>query len=78
MVLSPDACKHGARWRTARGLIVLCGMHVFVVWLVAAVLVLLWLLGVTGAIPAGGWIHLLLVAAVIALGASVLTRPRVV
>jgi hypothetical protein len=50
----------------------------YLLWVVAGILVLLWLLGVAGTFAAGGWVHLLLVAAVIAVLASLFTRPRMV
>jgi hypothetical protein len=48
----------------------------YLLWVVAGVMVLLWLLGVAGAFVAGNWIHVLLVAAVLAVAASLFTRPR--
>ena len=47
-------------------------------WAVAGFLVLLWLLGISGAFAATGWIHLLLLLAVLAVVASLFTRPRMV
>ena len=48
----------------------------YLLWVVAGVLVLLWLMGVAGAFTVGSWIHVLLVAAVLAVMASLFTRPR--
>jgi hypothetical protein len=47
----------------------------FLLWVMAGVLVLLWLMGVAGAFAVGSWIHLLLVAAVLSVVASLFTRP---
>jgi hypothetical protein len=47
-------------------------------WILAGILLLLWLAGVSGAIAVGSWINLLLVFAVLLVVASLFTRPRVV
>jgi hypothetical protein len=50
----------------------------YLLWIMAGILVLLWLMGVAGAFAAGNWIHLLLVVAVLGIVASLFTRPRIV
>ncbi len=53
-------------------------MSLYAMWVAAGTLVLLWLLGVSGTFAAGGWIHVLLLGAVLAMSASLFSRPRVV
>jgi hypothetical protein len=48
----------------------------YLLWTLAGALVLLWLLGIAGAFTVGSWIHLLLVAAVLAVVATLFTRPH--
>jgi hypothetical protein len=50
----------------------------YLLWALAGVLVLLWLLGIAGTFAAGGWIHLFLLLAVVAVAASLFSRPRTV
>ena len=50
----------------------------YVLWIVAGVLLLLWMLGVAGALALGNAVHLLLIVAVLAVVATLFTRPRVV
>jgi hypothetical protein len=50
----------------------------YLLWVLAGVLILLWLLGVAGAFAVGPWIHALLILAVVAVVATLFTRPRVV
>lgn len=53
-------------------------MSLYALWTVAAAMVLVWLLGVCGAFSVGAWIHVLLVAAMLAMASSIFSRPRVV
>jgi hypothetical protein len=53
-------------------------MEVPMLWTVFVILLVLWLLGLTTAYTMGGFIHLLLVLAVIALVFQLLTGRRVV
>jgi hypothetical protein len=53
-------------------------MSLYALWTVAGTFVLIWLLGVTGAIVAGPWVHLLLVAAVGLVASTVFTRPQTI
>jgi Family of unknown function (DUF5670) len=50
----------------------------YALWVAAGTLLLFWLAGVAGAFAAGPWVHVLLVAAIAAVMASVFSRPRVV
>jgi preprotein translocase subunit SecY len=50
----------------------------YALWIVAGTLLLVWLAGVAGAFTVGSEIHLLLVIAVLAVMASLFSRPRVV
>jgi hypothetical protein len=51
-------------------------MLLYALWTVAALLVLVWLLGVGGVFTVGSDINLLLVAAVLLLMLTLFTRPR--
>jgi hypothetical protein len=53
-------------------------MSLYALWTVAGTFVLIWLLGVTGAVTVGPWVHALLVAAVALLASTVFTRPRTI
>lgn len=53
-------------------------MLLYALWIVAGILLLVWLLGIAGAFTAGASIHVLLLAAVLAIVATLFTRPRVV
>jgi hypothetical protein len=48
----------------------------YALWTLAALLVIAWLLGVGGAFAVDGWFHLLLIGAVLAVLASLFTRPH--
>lgn len=50
----------------------------YVLWIVAGILLLVWLAGVAGTFAVGSGIHFLLLAAVLAVVSSLFTRPRVV
>lgn len=50
----------------------------YLMWMTAGVLLLLWMIGVAGAIPIGNGVHFLLVAAIVAVMATLFTRPRTV
>jgi hypothetical protein len=49
----------------------------YALWVAAGVLLLVWMMGVAGAFPVGNGIHLLLLAAVLAVMSSLFSRPRV-
>jgi hypothetical protein len=51
-------------------------MGLYALWLVAGSFVLLWLLSVCGVIATGGWVHLLLIAAMAMTAGTLFTRPR--
>jgi hypothetical protein len=51
------------------------GMSLYAIWTVAGTLVLFWLLGVTGAITLGGWVHALLILAMMTMALSLFSRP---
>jgi hypothetical protein len=53
-------------------------MSLYALWTVAGTMVLFWLFAVCGIFTTGGWIHLLLIAAVLLMGGSLISRPRVV
>lgn len=50
----------------------------YALWVVAGVLLLVWMLGVAGAIAMGNGVHLLLLVAMLAIAASLFTRPRTI
>ncbi|MCU1280598.1 MAG: hypothetical protein JWM53_4144 [bacterium] len=50
----------------------------YALWVVAGVLVLVWMCGVAGAIPVGNSIHFALLIAVLAVVSSLFTRPRTI
>jgi hypothetical protein len=49
---------------------------IYLLWGVSGVLMLIWLLAVGGAFVTSGWIHVLLLASVLAIMATLLTPPR--
>ena len=49
---------------------------IYLIWAIAGALVVFWLLAVGGAFVTSGWIHLLVLAAVLLVAASAFTRPR--
>jgi hypothetical protein len=53
-------------------------MTLYAMWAISGTLVLLWLLGVSGAWLVGGWIHVLLVAAMLVMAFSLMSRPRTI
>ena len=50
----------------------------YALWLVAGVLLLVWMCGVSGAFAVGNGIHFALVIAVLAVVSSLFTRPRTI
>jgi hypothetical protein len=50
----------------------------YVLWVLAGVLLLVWMCGVAGAIAVGNGIHFLLLIAVLAVVASLFSRPRTI
>lgn len=50
----------------------------YLLWGIAGALVCCWLLAVAGAFVTSGWIHILLLAAILMIVATLFTRPRVV
>ncbi len=50
----------------------------YALWIIAGVLLLVWMLGVAGAFVVGNGIHLLLIASVLAGVSTLFTRPRLV
>ncbi len=50
----------------------------YALWVLAGVLLFLWMLGVAGAISVGNGVHLLLVVAIVAISFSLFTRPRTI
>ena len=50
----------------------------YALWLLAGILLLLWMIGVAGALPLGNAVHFLLLAAIFAIMATLFTRPRTV
>jgi hypothetical protein len=53
-------------------------MQLYALWTVAALLLFVWLLGVTGVFAVGNAINLLLLLAVLLVVMSLFTRPRTV
>jgi preprotein translocase subunit SecY len=50
----------------------------YALWVVAGVLVLVWMCGVAGAFAVGNGIHFLLLIAILAVVSSLFTRPRTI
>ncbi len=50
----------------------------YALWVLAGILLFLWMLGVAGTLAMGNAVHLLLLAAIAAVLTSLFTRPRVV
>jgi len=50
----------------------------YALWVVAGVLLLVWMLGVAGAVAVGNGVHFLLLIAILAVVSSLFTRPRVI
>ena len=50
----------------------------YALWVVAGVLLLVWMLGVAGALAVGNGVHFLLLIAILAVVSSLFTRPRVI
>jgi hypothetical protein len=50
----------------------------YALWVVAGVLVLVWMMGVAGAFAIGNGLHFLLLVAILAVMSSLFTRPHVV
>jgi hypothetical protein len=48
----------------------------YLLWAIAGMLMLVWLLAVAGALTTSGWIHVLLLAAILLLMATVLPPRR--
>jgi len=59
------------------GFVVSSGM-LYALWLVAGVLLLVWMCGVAGAFAVGNGIHFALLIAILAVVASLFTRPRTI
>lgn len=57
---------------------VLGSCMLYALWLVAGVLLLVWMCGVAGAITVGNGIHFALLVAILAVMASLFTRPRTI
>lgn len=57
---------------------VLCSCMLYALWLVAGVLLLVWMCGVAGAFTVGNGIHFALVIAILAVVSSLFTRPRTI
>lgn len=50
----------------------------YALWVVAGVLLLVWMLGVAGAFAIGNGIHFVLLVAILAVVSSLFTRPRTI
>ena len=50
----------------------------YLLWGIAGALVFCWLLAVAGVFVTGGWIHLMLFAAILMIATTMFTRPRMV
>lgn len=60
------------------GFVIQRRMLLYALWVVAGVLLLIWMCGVAGSIAVGSGIHLLLLLAILAICASLFTRPRTI
>jgi hypothetical protein len=50
----------------------------YTLWVLAGVLLLVWMCGVAGAFAVGNAIHFVLLIAILAIMASLFTRPRII
>jgi hypothetical protein len=50
----------------------------YALWVIAGLLLFLWMLGVAGTVAVGSSVHLLLLLAILAIVASLFTRPRTI
>jgi preprotein translocase subunit SecY len=50
----------------------------YVSWMMAGLMLLLWVAGVASAVPVGNSVHLLLLAAMMAVATTLVARPRTV
>ncbi len=50
----------------------------YALWILAGVLLLVWMLGVAGALAMGNGVHFLLLIAILAIASSLFTRPRTI
>jgi hypothetical protein len=50
----------------------------YALWVVAGVLLLVWMIGVAGAFMVGNAIHFVLLLAILAIVSSLFTRPRTI
>ena len=50
----------------------------FALWILASVLVLVWMCGVAGVLALGNGVHLALLVAILAVVSSLFTRPRTI
>lgn len=50
----------------------------YALWVVAGILLLVWMCGVAGAFAVGNGIHFLLLVAILAVVSSLFTRPRTI
>jgi preprotein translocase subunit SecY len=57
---------------------VLLQRMLYALWVVAGVLLLVWMLGVAGAYAVGNGIHFVLLVAILAVVSSLFTRPRTI
>jgi hypothetical protein len=62
---------HGTRLEHAETML-------YALWVVAGISLLVWMLGVGGAITVGNGIHFLLLVAILAVMSSLFTRPRTI
>ena len=53
-------------------------LMLYALWVVAGLLVLVWMLGVAGAYAVGNGVHFLLLIAILAVVSSLFTRPRTI
>jgi hypothetical protein len=57
--------------------VIIPGM-LYALWVLSGMMLLLWIVGVAGALPIGGAVHVLLLGAIAAVTATLVARPRVV
>ena len=58
--------------------LVLYERMLYALWVVAGVLLLVWMCGVAGAFAVGNGIHFVLLVAILAVVSSLFTRPRTI
>jgi hypothetical protein len=77
-MLQTEGQRYGGRPTILGTRFVRAETMLYALWVVAGILLLVWMLGVGGAITVGSGIHFLLLGAILAVMSSLFTRPRTI